>query len=197
MSKEILPELYDGLLARIGELLTTQRRQVYQTINTTLLKTYWEIGRHIVEFEQGGHKSAVYGKELLKKLAKDLTRSYGKGFSQSNVYYMRQFYLQFQIFQTLSGKLHWAHYCELLKLDDDLERNFYLKQCEYEGWTVRELRRQMDSLLFHRLALSKDKDGVLALAQTGLSTQIFVTRYQLYLPSRTLLEEKLRLLLEA
>ncbi len=171
MSKEILPELYDGLLARIGELLTTQRRQVYQTINTTLLKTYWEIGRHIVEFEQGGQKSAVYGKELLKKLAKDLTRSYGKGFSQSNVYYMRQFYLQFQIFQTLSGKLHWAHYCELLKLDDDLERNFYLKQCEYEGWTVRELRRQMDSLLFHRLALSKDKDGVLALAQTGQQVQ--------------------------
>lgn len=152
MSKEILPELYDGLLARIGELLTTQRRQVYQTINTTLLKTYWEIGRHIVEFEQGGQKSAVYGKELLKKPAKDLTRSYGKGFSQSNVYYMRQFYLQFQIFQTPSGKLHWAHYCELMKLDDELG---------------------------------------------GLSTQIFVTRYQLYLPSRTLLEEKLRLLLEA
>ena len=89
MSKEILPEPYGDLLAQIGEILTTGRRHVYQVVNTSLLKTYWEIGRHIVEFEQGGQKSAVYGKELLKQLAKDLTRSYGKGFSQSNVYYMR------------------------------------------------------------------------------------------------------------
>ncbi len=84
---------------------------------------------------------------------------------------MRQFYLQFQIFQTLSGKLHWAHYRELLKMEDDLERNFYLKQCEHENWTVRELRRQMGSMLFHRIALSKDKEGILALSQTGQQVQ--------------------------
>ena len=122
-----------------------------------------------MEFEQDGQKTAVYGKMLLKTLAKDLTSHHGKGFSQSNIYYMRQFFLLFQIFQTVSGKLHWAHYCEVLKLEDDLERNFYLRQCEHEGWTVRALRRQINSMLFHRLALSKDKEGVLALSLIHIS----------------------------
>ena len=171
MSKELLPDTYATLLSQIGDTLTTGRRQAYHAVNTAIVKTYWEIGKYIVEFEQGGQKNAVYGRELLKTLAKDLTKYHGKGFSQSNIYYMRQFYLLFQIFQTVSGKLHWAHYCEILKLDEELERNFYLKQCEQESWTVRELRRQINSMLFHRLALSRDKAGVIALAQTGQQVQ--------------------------
>lgn len=92
---------------------------------------------------------------------------YGNGFSYSNVYRMRQLYLAFPIFATLSQKLSWSHYVELLKIEDSLERNFYLKECEQENWGVRELRRQMKSMLFQRLALSKDKEGVLQLAEQG------------------------------
>lgn len=171
MSKELLPDTYATLLSQIGGTLTTGRRQAYQTVNATLLRTYWEIGRHIVEYDQAGSQKAAFGTALLARLSKDLTTLYGKGFSRSNVNYMRLFFKRFPIVQTPSVQLHWAHYCEILKLDDDLERNFYLKQCEQEGWTVRELRRQINSMLFHRLALSRDKAGVIELAQTGQQVQ--------------------------
>jgi predicted nuclease of restriction endonuclease-like (RecB) superfamily len=100
-------------------------------------------------------------------IALDLTVMYGKGFSRSNLFQCRQIYLQFPKIQTLSGKLSWSHYCEILKADNDLEISFYTKQCETENWSVRELKRQMKSMLFHRLALSTDKKGVLTLAQKG------------------------------
>lgn len=165
------PDTYPQLLDQIAETLETGRRKVWQAANNGLLLTYWAIGRHVVEYEQNGSDRAVYGTKLLNRLAKDLTSRHGKGFSQSNVYYMRQLYQRFPIFQTLSGKLNWGHYCELLSLDDDLERNFYIKQCEIEGWAVHELRRQVKSILYHRLALSKDKEGVLQLAGHGQRVQ--------------------------
>jgi predicted nuclease of restriction endonuclease-like (RecB) superfamily len=131
------------------------------------VQTYWQVGRHIVEFEQSDSEKAEYGKELLTRLAKDLTIEYGKGFSRSNLFQIRNFYLKFPKIQTLSGQLSWSHYVELIKTDSDLELNFYLKQCEKENWSVRELKRQMKSMLFHRLALSKDKKEVLALSSHG------------------------------
>jgi predicted nuclease of restriction endonuclease-like (RecB) superfamily len=161
-----LPDTYPQLLTTIGETLESGRMTVYQVANAAHLKTNWEIGRHIIEYEQGGSDRAEYGTQLLKRLSKDLTALYGKGFSQSNVYCMRLFYKRFPIFQT-TGKLEWSHLCELLPLDDDLERSFYIKQCEIEGWGVRELHRQVKSMLFHRIALSKDKEGVLQLAREG------------------------------
>ncbi|MCB0599040.1 MAG: hypothetical protein H6557_06595 [Lewinellaceae bacterium] len=88
------------------------------------LQTYWTIGQHIVEFEQAGKMKAEYGKELLIQLAKGLKIQFGKGFSRSNLYQMRQFYLKYQKFQTVSGKLTWSHYVELLSISDDLERSF-------------------------------------------------------------------------
>jgi predicted nuclease of restriction endonuclease-like (RecB) superfamily len=164
---EIQPNQYSDLISRIGNLLQAGRQKAAQSVNTILVQTYWEIGRHIVEYEQNGNARAEYGTQLLDNLSKDLTRSYGKGFSRSNLFQIRQFYVRFQKIQTLSGLLTWSHYTEILKADTDLEISFYSKQCEVERWSVRELKRQMKSMLFHRLALSKDKEGVLKLAVEG------------------------------
>jgi len=100
-------------------------------------------------------------------LSKDLALSYGKGFSRSNLFQIRLFYIKFPKIQTLSGQLTWSHYTEILKANNDLELSFYNKQCQHERWSVRELKRQMKSSLFERLALSKDKEGVLKLAKEG------------------------------
>jgi predicted nuclease of restriction endonuclease-like (RecB) superfamily len=136
-----------------------------------LIQTYWQIGRYIVEFEQSGNSKAEYGTELLDKLSKDLTLSFGKGFSRSNLFSIRKFYLKFPKIQTLSGQLSWSHYNEILKAANELEINFYIQQCTKENWSVRELKRQMNSSLFYRLANSKDKESVLAIAKNGADIQ--------------------------
>jgi len=158
---------YTQLVDSIGELLKSARKEVAKTINIVLVKTYWEIGKRIVEYEQKGEKRADYGEELLKRLSRDLRERYGKGFSRSNLQYMRLLYIKYSKCQTLSGKLSWSHYVELLSISDDLTRSFYEKQCIKENWSVRELRRQINSMLFERIALSKDKKGVLQLAKKG------------------------------
>jgi hypothetical protein len=150
---------YGSLVNQIRELLLSGREQAGRSVNTILVQTYWQIGRHIVEFEQGGNEKAVYGAELLGRLSKDLTFSFGKGFSRSNLFQTRMFYMKFKKIQTLSGQLSWSHYSEIIKADKELEIAFYCKQCEKENWSVPELKRQMKSMLFHRLANSKDKIG--------------------------------------
>jgi predicted nuclease of restriction endonuclease-like (RecB) superfamily len=158
---------YNQLLDNIGSTLQKARENAIKAINTELVKANWEIGRHIVEFEQQGKEKADYGSALLTNLAKDLKTKYGKGFSKSNIYLCRLFYTKYQKFQTVSGKLSWSHYAELLTVSDDLARSFYEKQSIKENWSFREMKRQIDSALFQRLALSKDKKGVLALADKG------------------------------
>ena len=164
--KPITSKYYE-LLDSIGSTLQKARENAFKAINNELVKANWEIGRHIVEFEQHGKVKADYGSSLLTSLAKDLRLKYGKGFSKSNIYLCRQFYIKYQIFQTVSGKLSWSHYAELLTVSDDLARTFYEKQAEKENWSFREMKRQIDSSLFHRLALSKDQKGVIALAEKG------------------------------
>lgn len=160
-------EPYQQLIIQIGSLLQSGRQQAAQAVNTILVKTYWLIGQHIVEFEQKGNEKAEYGTQLFERLSKDLTQAYGKGFGRSNLFQIRLFYIKFPIVQTLSGQLTWSHYTEILKANNDLELSFYSKQSEHERWSVRELKRQMRSSLFERLALSKDKEGVLKLANEG------------------------------
>lgn len=162
---------YQNLIHQIGELFQSGRQRAIQSVNTVLVQTYWEIGRYIVEFEQQGNERAEYGTQLFERLSKDLTLQYGKGFGRSNLLYMRKLYLSFQISGTLSHLLTWSHYYEILKSDSDLEISFYSKQCEIEKWSVRELKRQMRSSLFERIALSKDKQGVLELAKNGHSVE--------------------------
>jgi predicted nuclease of restriction endonuclease-like (RecB) superfamily len=163
------PSLYKDLIQQIGDLLSLGRIKASRTVNNILVQTYWQIGRHIVEFEQNGDPKAQYGSNLLNRLSKDLTSKYGSGFGRSNLFYMRKLYLGFQIRGTLSHDLTWGHYYELLKSDFELERQFYFKQCEAERWSVRELKRQMKSMLFHRLANSRDKDSVIKLSREGAS----------------------------
>ncbi|MEM9214902.1 MAG: PDDEXK nuclease domain-containing protein [Cyanobacteria bacterium P01_F01_bin.150] len=158
---------YQQLIKSIGDCLANGQQSAVQQVNRTLVETYWNIGRYIVEFEQQGQEKAEYGSRLLARLSKDLKQQHGKGFSKSNAHYMRLFYLRYPIFQTLSGKLSWSHYTELLAISDDLARSFYAQQCIRENWSVRELKRQKNSALFERVALSRDKGEILALSQQG------------------------------
>ncbi len=162
---------YVDLLQNIGTLLSQGRQQMATAVNTAMVQTYWNIGRYIVEYEQHGKERAEYGSNLINRLAHDLTNLYGKGFSKSTVVYIRKLYLAFQKGETLSNLLTWSHYVEILRKDDPLEISFYVKQCEIEGWSVRELKRQMQSMLFHRIALSKDKETVMQLAKEGVQTE--------------------------
>jgi len=167
------PELknYQSLKSQIGELLNLGRENAGRAVNTILVQTYWQIGRHIVEFEQGGNEKSEYGSSVLDRLSKDLTLEYGKGFSRSNLFLVRQFYIKYPKIQTVSGFLNWSHFCEILKADNELEISFYSKECAKEKWSVRELKRQMKSMLFHRIALSKDKEAVLKLSEEGSEIQ--------------------------
>lgn len=161
------PVGYDRLLREVGEVLEQGRGKAAAAMNAAIVQTYWEIGRQIVLYEQNGEEKAEYGSETLKRLSRDLTDRYGRGFSHSNVIYIRKLYLTYPKSQTLSDFLSWSHYIELLKLDDPVERSFYETEAQKEHWGVRELRRQMQSMLFHRLALSADRETVLRLAREG------------------------------
>ncbi len=165
---ELIPNQdYQELLTDVGSILNQGRRRAAAAVNTTMVFTYWEIGHHIVEFEQKGQIKAEYGTELFKRLSRDLTDRYGKGFSHSNLIYIRKLYLENPNSQTLSDELSWSHYIELLKIDDPFERHFYMIECEHNNWGVRELKRQMKSMLYHRLALSGDKGKMLQISKKG------------------------------
>lgn len=158
---------YSNLVENIGKAIYDGQRKACDAVNVSMLESYWQIGQYIVEFEQNGSDRAIYGDKLLFTLSKDLKVQFGRKFSLSNLYNMRKFYQRFPIFQTLSVKLSWSHYLELLKLEDEKEISFYAHQTVIDNWSVRELKRQINSMLFHRLALSTDKAGVLELAQKG------------------------------
>ncbi len=171
MENKIQHSAYTTLKNEIGKLLQEGRKEAGRAVNRVLINTYWNIGQYIVEFEQKGKEKAIYGSELLDTLSKDLTSEFGKGFSRSNLFQIRQFYIRFPKIQTLSGQLSWSHYLEIMKEEDELAVSFYMKQCNNENWSVRELKRQMKSMLFHRIALSKEKSKVIEIAQKGVEVQ--------------------------
>lgn len=159
-----------SVVLEIRTLLENARSNVARQVNSELLNTYWNIGRIICEYEQSNPVRADYGKQTLKELAHALTNEFGKGFSRANLYNMRLFYLTYEKIQTLSGKLTWSHYCELLSISDPHKRSFYEKEAVNANWTVRELKRQIDSSLFERLLLSHGdayQEQVFALAMKG------------------------------
>lgn len=161
-----------SIINEIKQILFSARENVAKAVNNELLTAYWNIGRIIVESEQNGDVKAQYGKQLLKRLSKELTAELGKGFSVSNLQYMRRFFLSYQKQQTLSVKLSWSHYCEILNVSDKNAREFYEKEAINSNWSVRELKRQIDTSLFERLLLSEgnaNKEKVLALAKEGIS----------------------------
>lgn len=157
---------YRQLIDNVGLALQCGRRKLASSVNATIVQTYWQIGKFIVEYEQHGNERAEYGSDLLNRLSRDLTLKYASGFSRSNVFYIRKLYLEYPKVQTLS-ELSWSHYIELLKIEDKSERSFYEKESVNAHWGVRELRRQLKSMLFHRLALSTDKDKAKQLSEKG------------------------------
>jgi len=185
---------YNNLIARIAEILNQARTKVFREINRSQVLAYWEIGREIVEFEQKGKSRGEYGERLIEKLSEDMTQKFGRGFSPTNLKMMRLFYQAFPIRQTLSDEsqksqtlsaksekeqksktlsakfepmLSWSRYCELLKVEEPLARSFYEQESIQNNWSVRELKRQINSMLFERIALSKDTKAVMKMAEKG------------------------------
>ena len=165
MDIEIKKDVYD----EIRNLLKEARKSIVSNINTTMTKTYFLIGKRIVEEEQNGNERATYGKNLIKNLSKKLTNEFGKGFSERNIEQMRKFYKTYSISQTVSDqfKLSWSHYLILMRMENIEERNFYEIESIQNNWSLRELRRQIDSALYERLVLSRDKEKVKELAFKG------------------------------
>lgn len=162
-------EIKKDVYAEISSLLKEARKNIVSNINTTMTKTYFLIGKRIVEEEQNGNERATYGKNLIKNLSKKLTNEFGKGFSERNIEQMRKFYKTYSIPQTVSAefKLSWSHYLILMRMENIEERNFYEIESIQNNWSLRELRRQIDSALYERLVLSRNKAKVKELAFKG------------------------------
>lgn len=160
------PQSYvDKLIAEIRQIINQSRESAARSINHTLTLMYWQIGHTIVEDEQQGKERAGYGKALIKNLSIQLVAEYGENFSSRNLQLSRQFYLTFPNVNSLSSQLTWTHYKALVRIDDLNKRDFYLAEAGKNAWTVRQLERQINSLLYERLLMSQDKESVLAIAQ--------------------------------
>ena len=160
----------DIWVSEIKDIILKARQKIAHNINSTMLESYWYLGQSIIEREQNGELKAKYGKKVLAELSKRLTRELGRGYSKSNLYNMRDFYVTYPKFQTLSGKLSWSHYLELKDVDDLDARMFYENECVKSHWSVEELERQIDTSLFERLLLSDgspNKEKVISLANQG------------------------------
>jgi predicted nuclease of restriction endonuclease-like (RecB) superfamily len=151
----------------ITQIIETARRLSVRAINSTMVRAYWNIGRIIVEEEQKGIERAEYGDLVICSLSGKLTEQYGKGFNERNLWYMRQFYLFFPNMNALRSELNWTHYRELLKIKNEAARNFYLHETINSQWSTRELERQINSLLYERLLLSKNQKKVRELSTRG------------------------------
>ena len=150
----------NGFIDDIRTLINEARKQVVHTVNTVMVATYWEIGRRIVEEEQNGNDRAEYGKYLIKNLAEALTVDFGKGFGETNLKYFRQFYLTFPIRHAVRDELSWTHYRQLIRVENEEARNFYLKEAADCAWSSRQLERQINSFYYQRLLASQNKDIV-------------------------------------
>ncbi len=161
MSKDITPNdnslemLYQG----VKQILQTARNNVYSTANSEMVKAYWSIGKIIYE-QQGGEERADYGAQLINGLSKQLTKEFGKGFTPTNLKYMRQFYITFKNGHALRDELSWTHYRMIMKVSDEKARNFYLQECAKANWSTRQLERQINSFFYERLLSSSNKEAV-------------------------------------
>jgi predicted nuclease of restriction endonuclease-like (RecB) superfamily len=159
-----------GLLESIKDIMLDARKQVASQVNHTLIAAYWNIGKAISEYENILQIDAVSSRQVILELSRQLSMELGRGFSRSNLFNMRKFYLEYPDVQTVSGQLSWSHICELLIIEEPYKRRFYEKECANSNWSVRELKRQIDSSLYERLLLSKGKeakDTLMKLSKTG------------------------------
>jgi predicted nuclease of restriction endonuclease-like (RecB) superfamily len=157
----------ERVFQQVRDILTAARDRAWRAVNDAMVTAYWEVGRAIVEEEQRGEARADYGKHLIENLARRLTVEFGEGFRASNLRNIRQFYLAFPIRYAVRSELTWTHYRLLMRIDNEQARSFYEQETVNSRWSTRELERQINSMLFERLALSRDKEGVLELAREG------------------------------
>ena len=163
----------EALLSIIRDTLEQAKAQVTRQVNNTLLAAYWQVGRHIVEYEQNGNARADYGTGMLKKLSEKLVAEFGNGFNLTNLKLIRLLYLRFPKSDALRHQLNWTHYRELLKVKDDAAMNFYLDECVACNWSTRQLQRQIHTLYYERLLASQDKATVIAEANTPKPEETF------------------------
>lgn len=173
------PDFHQNII----ELLLAARKNVVRSVNQTMTRTYFEIGRRIVEEEQKGATRADYGKQLLSSLSKVLFKEFGRGFSVRNLEQMRKFYLVYSIPQTVSAefnttvatnknfRISWSHYTFLLRIEDSEERKFYEIESEKNNWSLRELKRQYNTALYTRLKRNRDSEAIKSLSEKGLAIQ--------------------------
>ena len=157
------------LLHSLRGLIHQARQQILRTADMVQVQTCWEIGRHIVEFEQGGAGRAEYGKRLLPTLAETLTAEFGKGFDATNLRHMRGFFVAFPIRDAVRRELSWTHYRTLLRVENDQARRWYMNETANQGWTTRALERQIGTLYYERLLASSDRAAVEQEAITNLA----------------------------
>jgi predicted nuclease of restriction endonuclease-like (RecB) superfamily len=157
-----------SFVEQIKQLIKDAQISVAKSVNTIMVQTYFELGRRIVEHEQEGKENTNYGDYVLERLSQDLTHEFGKGYSKRNLELIRKFYLTYRIAKSpISQSISWTHYLQLMRITSEEERNFYEIETVANNWSVRELTRQMNTSLYERLTLSKDKKGVLKLAEKG------------------------------
>src|ERR1019366_1553408 len=156
------------LLRSLRDLIQNARQRALRAVDVVQVQTCWEIGRHIVEFEQGGAARAEYGVRLLQILASSLTVEFGRGFDASNLRYMRLFYQAFPIRDALRHELSWTHYRTLLRGEGEPARLWYMKEAASQGWTTRALERQINTLYYERLLASSDRSAVEEEASGGI-----------------------------
>ncbi|MDD5422547.1 MAG: PDDEXK nuclease domain-containing protein [Candidatus Omnitrophica bacterium] len=156
---------------RIRKIIEDARSNIARVVNTEMVIAYWHIGGEIVKEEQEGRSRAGYGERLLETISKRLSDDFGKGFDARNLFYMRQFYLSYPKLNALRSELSWTHYRILMRIDNPNARSFYEIECINNKWSSRELERQTGSFLYERLALSKDKKGLMKLARKGQELQ--------------------------
>ncbi len=154
-----------NLVSEIRSIIETSRSNAVRSVDFCRVQMYWQIGRRIVEEEQGGSARAEYGKSLIKNLAKELEPEFGSGFGKRQLDYSKKFYLEFPIVHTLSAQLNWSQYKWLLDIADKDKREYYILETINNCWTARQMKRQINSMLYERLLLSNDKESVLAMAR--------------------------------
>ena len=167
MPKTTPERMNHNIYNQIRDILTQARTKAWQTINQEMVACYWGIGRALVEDEQKGEERAAYGKRGIKDLSTRLTQEFGKGFDKRNLWFMRNFFVAYPKVNALRSELSWTHYRILLRVEKQEARSFYEQEAIQARWSTRELERQISSLLFERIALSRDKSGVLELARKG------------------------------
>jgi predicted nuclease of restriction endonuclease-like (RecB) superfamily len=160
---------FNGLVRELREFITESRRQIVRTVDVAQVLTFWGVGRHIVEFEQGGAARAEFGAKLLSRLSEVLTQDFGKGFDASNLRYMRLFYQAFPICDALRHELSWTHYRTLLRVENSRTRDWYINEAITQNWSSRALDRQINRLYYERLLSSKDKAAVRAEADEKIA----------------------------